>query len=236
MLTTKAFADVSAALDAFERALPPPEILANFAKMSEVALSALPPPETLANFAKMASEVTRHLSSVADRAELERRTLPARARATAAWLLANFAKRTLPARARATAARLENSGFTGSAEFFERAAAHLEDDASEYDYSLAIHFAVGAAEEVARTIAHKSTATLDTAVRLLVGRGQIDRRAAERLRIAYVIRNQTPGAGHGAGGCPREIAATALLRSIQGIEALLDAGGMRDAPTSHTPR
>ncbi len=196
MLTTKAFADVSAALDAFERALPPPE--------------------TLANFAKMASEVTRHLSSVADRAELERRTLPARARATAA--------------------RLENSGFTGSAEFFERAAAHLEDDASEYDYSLAIHFAVGAAEEVARTIAHKSTTTLDTAVRLLVGRGQIDRRAAERLRIAYVIRNQTPGAGHGAGGCPREIAATALLRSIQGIEALLDAGGMRDAPTSHTPR
>ena len=121
-----------------------------------------------------------------------------------------------------------DSRFSDAAWYLAEATSRWHAATDERELPLVIHDAVGALEETARRIARMPRGSLPRALNALVRRDVISRKQREQMLQAYAQRNQVPGAGHGAGRAPKEVASFVLHRVETGLRDLLDAVNSKD--------
>ena len=124
-------------------------------------------------------------------------------------------------------ARLEPS-LDDAAWRLEHADARWRTADDDREFPMVIHSAASALEEVARQVAGAPGANLRQALLLLRLNGTITASERRRMMQVWAIRSRTPGAAHGAGRAPREVAGFVLLRVRRGLLDLLDAVAVRD--------
>ena len=105
--------------------------------------------------------------------------------------------------------------------FIRKAVHAFENPEDEYSHADAIHWIIGAIEEIARERSGMKYRKFKPSLDRLERSGEISKDQKKWLLDAYDIRNESPGVGHGAGGACESDAMIVLFVVRYGLDDLL---------------